>query len=85
MKIEIKITDEENGHTRIVCKPPIQKLIEIYRTYQSGSTPPPASLVYAVLAIKKMQGDSDMVETEQERERQDKMQRSGLILPGGAN
>lgn len=81
MNIEIKFTDENDGHVRVVCKPPINKLIEVYRQYQAGGNPPPASLVYAVLAIKKAQGDSDMVETEQEREKQNRMQRSGLILP----
>ena len=85
MKIEIKITDQENGHVKIDCKPTIQKLIDIYRKYQEGSSSPPPSLVYAVLAIKKMQGDSDMIETEQDRERQNKMQRNGLIMPGEIN
>lgn len=85
MKIKIEITDEENGHVRVICNPSIEKLIKIYREYQSGINPPPPSLVYAVLAIKKMQGDSDMIETEQERERQNQMQRNGLIMPGEMN
>lgn len=76
MKIEITLKDEESGHVRIDCKPSLKKIIEIYR---AGNLTP--ALTYAVLMIKKAQGDSDHIETELERERQAEMMKSGLILP----
>lgn len=77
MKIVITLTDTTDGIVDMVCKPPIPDLIHRYK--KSGTTP---ALVYAVLAIKKLQGESEMVESEIEKKRrEDAIMNSGVIIP----
>lgn len=69
-KIVITLIDEENGHVRIDCKPPIPKLFEIAK---SGNVT--AAEAYAFAALNKVLGDSRQIERERKSERR-------LMLPG---
>jgi len=79
MKIVITLTDAENGHVRVDTNPSMERLIQIWRNSRESALSP--ALTYAVLGLKKMLNDSDHIENEQERERQDQVARSKLIIP----
>lgn len=76
MRIKITLIDEQNGSVRIDCNPPIPKLIEAWR----GGDKNPA-LAYAIAGIEKMMAFSRDVETEREKELQERAMMNGLIIP----
>ena len=63
MKVVITLFNEENGTVKIDCNPPLQKLIDIWR---SGDRDP--ALAYAIAGIEKMIQFSKEIEAEQQRE-----------------
>lgn len=70
MKIEIKIHDEDNGHVRVTCKPPLDKLVQAWKSGDNGP-----ALTYAILGLSKMLNDSDQVAKEKQ------MDNNPIVLP----
>jgi hypothetical protein len=81
MRITIILEDQENGHVKLDCRPPIQQLI---KAWKGGDITP--ALTYAVLGINAMQSDSNQIGEAMEKDsREEEMMRSGLVLPWKPN
>ena len=77
MKIRFTLLDEENGHVKIDCTPPIPNLIKAHR---AGDTTP--ALTYAILALKQLVTDSNNIESEiNKAAREEEMMSSKIIRP----